>query len=54
MCLQVNAERAQARERAGHSLLVFRLHDMEMDLQVVDGRLNAVLIIRNEEALSNS
>ena len=39
VCRQVDAEQAQARERAGHGLLVFRLHDMEQDLQVVDGRL---------------
>ena len=38
VCRQVNAERAQARERAGHSLLVFRLYDMELDLQVVERR----------------
>ena len=35
----VNAEQAQARERGGHGLRVFRLHGMEQDLQVVDGRL---------------
>ncbi len=39
VCRQVNSEQAQARERAGHSLLVFRLHDMGLDLQAVDGRL---------------
>jgi hypothetical protein len=39
VCRQVNAEQAEARERGGQSLLEFRLHDMEPDLQVVDGRL---------------
>jgi hypothetical protein len=39
MCRQVNAEQAQAHERARYSLLVFRLHDVELDLQVVDRRL---------------
>ena len=36
---QVDAEQAQARERDGHGLGVFRLHGMEQDLQVVSGRL---------------
>ena len=36
---QVDAEQAQARERAVDGLRVFRLHDMELDLQAVDGRL---------------
>ena len=35
----VDAKPAQARERGGHSLLVFRLHDMELDLQMIDGGL---------------
>ncbi len=36
---KVNAEQAQARECAVHSLRVLRLRDVELDLQVVDGRL---------------
>ncbi len=39
VCRQVNAEQAQARKRAGHRLLVFRLHDMKLELHAVDGRL---------------
>ncbi len=39
MCWKVDAEQAQGRERAVHSLLVFRLHGMQPDLHVVDGRL---------------
>jgi hypothetical protein len=30
VCRPVNAEQAQASERAGHSLLGFLLHDMEL------------------------
>ena len=39
MCREVNAKQAQARERGGHSLLVFRLQEVQLDLQVIDGRL---------------
>ena len=38
VCRQVNAEQAQARERAVDGLRVFPLHDMELDLQAVGGR----------------
>ena len=39
VCRQFDAEQAQARERAGHSLRIFRLHRMEQNLDLVDGRL---------------
>ena len=35
----VDAQPAQAGERGVHSVLDFRLHDMELDLQMVDGGL---------------
>jgi len=35
----VDAEPAQARERGGYSLLVFGLHDLELDPQTIDGGL---------------
>ena len=39
VCRDVDAEQAQARERAVDGLRVFRLHDMELDLEMIDGRL---------------
>ncbi len=39
VCRDFNAEQVQARERAGHGLRVFPLHDMQLDLEMISGRL---------------
>jgi len=39
VCREVNAEQAQARERVVDSLRVSPLHDMQLDLEMIGGRL---------------